>query len=55
MDDAIKHITGASAAFLLPPNGSYNEQVRVAAAVRGQSIVTWDFDSGAPAGSYPEP
>jgi peptidoglycan/xylan/chitin deacetylase (PgdA/CDA1 family) len=29
-----------------PPYGSYNDEVRTAAARRGQAVVIWDFDSG---------
>jgi peptidoglycan/xylan/chitin deacetylase (PgdA/CDA1 family) len=37
-----------------PPYGSYNDVVRTAAAVRGQAVVIWDFDSGDSTGSSPE-
>ena len=29
-----------------PPYGSYNDLVRSASAIRNQSLVIWDFDSG---------
>ena len=39
-------IAGVKPAFMRPPYGSYNDLVRAVAAVRGQQLVIWDFDSG---------
>ncbi|PPQ66717.1 hypothetical protein CVT24_008818 [Panaeolus cyanescens] len=50
MEEALEKITGAYPAFARPPYGAYNQQVLDAAAIRGQSIVNWDFDSGDSAG-----
>ncbi|EUC63917.1 carbohydrate esterase family 4 protein [Rhizoctonia solani AG-3 Rhs1AP] len=36
-----------------PPYGNYNDNVRRAAGVRGQKLVTWDFDSGDSVGATP--
>jgi len=43
---ALMRITGANPAFMRPPFGNYNNLVRQASAVRNQSLVTWDLDSG---------
>ncbi|RDB28531.1 hypothetical protein Hypma_014946 [Hypsizygus marmoreus] len=43
---ALQRITGAYPAFMRPPYGSYNNLVLDASGARGQSVVTWDFDSG---------
>ncbi|TDL19373.1 carbohydrate esterase family 4 protein [Rickenella mellea] len=48
---AMMKILGASPAFMRPPYGSYNDLVRQASAVRNQSMVLWDFDSGDSTGS----
>lgn len=45
-DTAIKKITGAVPAFMRPPYGEYDDEVRQVAGSRGQKIVIWDFDSG---------
>ncbi|KAF8637079.1 hypothetical protein AX17_003079 [Amanita inopinata Kibby_2008] len=45
VEQALLRITGAYPAFMRPPYGSYNDLVRQAAAVRGQQLVMWDFDS----------
>ncbi|KIK02588.1 carbohydrate esterase family 4 protein [Laccaria amethystina LaAM-08-1] len=42
---AIQRITGAVPAFMRPPYGNYNDVVLTVAGQRGQSVVTWDFDS----------
>ncbi|KAF8954967.1 carbohydrate esterase family 4 protein [Flammula alnicola] len=42
---ALLRITGAYPAFMRPPYGNYNDLVRSASAIRGQSLVLWDFDS----------
>ncbi|KAF8607827.1 carbohydrate esterase family 4 protein [Ceratobasidium sp. AG-I] len=49
-DTAIKKITGAVPAFMRPPYGEYDDEVRTVAASRGQKVVIWDFDSGDSAG-----
>ncbi|CAE6469915.1 unnamed protein product [Rhizoctonia solani] len=43
---AIVEITGAFPAFIRPPYGEYNQDVQNVAASLGQTIVTWDLDSG---------
>ncbi|KAF9480888.1 carbohydrate esterase family 4 protein [Pholiota conissans] len=45
VEQALVRITGAYPAFMRPPYGNYNNLVREASAARGQSLVTWDFDS----------
>uniref|UniRef100_A0A0W0G5I6 Putative carbohydrate esterase family 4 protein n=1 Tax=Moniliophthora roreri TaxID=221103 RepID=A0A0W0G5I6_MONRR len=50
VEQALERIVGAVPAFMRPPYGSYNDNVRWASAVRGQAIVNWDFDSGDSAG-----
>ncbi|KAG8991483.1 Carbohydrate esterase 4 protein [Tulasnella sp. 427] len=45
VENAITRITGAYPAFLRPPYGTYNDLVRQAAYIHGQSLVIWDFDS----------
>jgi len=42
---ALQRITGAYPAFMRPPYGSYNNLVLDASGIRGQAVVTWDFDS----------
>ncbi|EAU83363.2 hypothetical protein CC1G_09057 [Coprinopsis cinerea okayama7 len=42
---ALSRITGAYPAFMRPPYGEFNDLVLEASAIRGQSIVIWDFDS----------
>ncbi|KAG9121652.1 Carbohydrate esterase 4 protein [Ceratobasidium sp. 392] len=49
-NDAIKKITGAAPAFMRPPFGEYNDEVRQVAGSLGQKVVIWDFDSGDSAG-----
>jgi peptidoglycan/xylan/chitin deacetylase (PgdA/CDA1 family) len=43
---ALQRITGATPAFMRPPYGNYNNLVLDASGVRGQSVITWDFDAG---------
>ena len=43
---ALMRIIGVQPAWMRPPYGSYNDMVRSASAIRNQSIVIWDFDSG---------
>ncbi|KAF8607826.1 carbohydrate esterase family 4 protein [Ceratobasidium sp. AG-I] len=49
-NDAIKKITGAIPAFVRPPYGEYDQDVLNVAESMGQTVVTWDFDSGDSAG-----
>ncbi|KAL0566895.1 hypothetical protein V5O48_015100 [Marasmius crinis-equi] len=46
VEQALQRIVGVTPAFMRPPYGNYNQNVRDAAGVRGQSLVIWDFDSG---------
>ncbi|KAF9001487.1 carbohydrate esterase family 4 protein [Cyathus striatus] len=45
VEQALQRIIGVTPAFMRPPYGSYNDLVRQASAVRGQSLALWDFDS----------
>jgi len=51
VEEALERIIGVKPAFMRPPYGNYNDVVRQVAAARGQSLVTWDFDSGDSTGS----
>ncbi|CUA70173.1 hypothetical protein RSOLAG22IIIB_00521 [Rhizoctonia solani] len=51
VNTAIKKITGAEPAFMRPPYGEYDDEVREVAGSLGQKIVIWDFDSGDSAGA----
>jgi len=53
VEQALLRITGAYPAFMRPPYGNYNDLVRRASAIRGQSLVLWDFDSGDSVGVSP--
>lgn len=46
VEEALIRIIGANPAFMRPPFGSYNDNVRRVSEVRGQTVVNWDFDSG---------
>ncbi|KAG7093305.1 hypothetical protein E1B28_006988 [Marasmius oreades] len=46
VEQALQRIVGVVPAFMRPPYGSYNDNVRAASSVRGQSLVIWDFDAG---------
>ncbi|KAG8690969.1 Carbohydrate esterase 4 protein [Ceratobasidium sp. 423] len=46
VEQAFQRIAGVVPAFMRPPYGSYNDNVRDVAGARGQMIVNWDFDSG---------
>jgi peptidoglycan/xylan/chitin deacetylase (PgdA/CDA1 family) len=46
-------IVGVNPAFMRPPFGAYNDDVRRIAASRNQTIVIWDFDSGDSSGVPP--
>lgn len=48
---ALKKITGLTPAFMRPPYGDYNNNVRQVAAEYGQSVVLWNYDSGDSVGS----
>ena len=54
LDEAVGRILGVAPLFMRPPFGSYDEKVRTAAAIRGQAVVIWDFDSGDSTGSSAE-
>ncbi|KAL5483350.1 hypothetical protein ACEPAI_8581 [Sanghuangporus weigelae] len=43
---ALSRIIGVEPAWMRPPYGSYNDLVRSASAIRNQSLIIWDFDSG---------
>ncbi|KAG8706310.1 Carbohydrate esterase 4 protein [Ceratobasidium sp. 394] len=53
VEQAFQKIVGVTPAFMRPPFGNYNDNVRNAAAVRGQKLVNWDFDSGDSVGATP--
>jgi peptidoglycan/xylan/chitin deacetylase (PgdA/CDA1 family) len=53
VEQALMRIVGVNPAFMRPPYGSYNDQVRAASAIRGQSLAIWDFDSGDSLGATP--
>ncbi|KAI5887221.1 carbohydrate esterase family 4 protein [Schizophyllum commune H4-8] len=46
VEQALQRIVGVTPAFMRPPYGEYNDNVREVARARGQSLATWDFDSG---------
>jgi len=46
INTALKKITGLTPAFMRPPYGDYNNNVRQVAAEYGQSVVLWNYDSG---------
>lgn len=46
INGAIQDIIGVIPAFIRPPYGEYNQNVEDVADELGQTIVTWDFDSG---------
>lgn len=41
---ALQRICGVQPAFMRPPYGNYNNLVREASSVRGQSLAIWDFE-----------
>jgi peptidoglycan/xylan/chitin deacetylase (PgdA/CDA1 family) len=53
VDLALVRILGVTPAFMRPPYGAYNDDVRAVAANRGQKVVMWDFDSGDSLGRTP--
>jgi hypothetical protein len=42
--EALEKILGVSPAFMRPPYGEYDEQVRAVAGSRNQTLVLWDFE-----------
>ncbi|KAJ7173945.1 carbohydrate esterase family 4 protein [Mycena crocata] len=46
VDVALQRILGITPAFMRPPYGAFNDDVRAAAAANGKELVIWDFDSG---------
>jgi len=46
VEQALQKIAGVVPAFMRPPYGEYNDEVREVAGQRGQTVVNWDFDSG---------
>lgn len=53
VEQALQKIVGVVPAFMRPPYGEYNDLVRQASAIRGQSLVIWDFDSQDSIGATP--
>ncbi|KAF8604049.1 carbohydrate esterase family 4 protein [Ceratobasidium sp. AG-I] len=53
VEQALQRITGVVPAFMRPPFGEYNDNVRNVAGARGQTIANWDFDSGDSTGATP--
>jgi peptidoglycan/xylan/chitin deacetylase (PgdA/CDA1 family) len=53
VEQALQRILGIKPAFMRPPYGSYNDNVRAVSAVRGQKVAIWDFDSRDSAGATP--
>jgi peptidoglycan/xylan/chitin deacetylase (PgdA/CDA1 family) len=46
MEEAFERIIGVKPAFMRPPYGNYNDNVRTVAAARGQALALWDWDTG---------
>ena len=42
--EALEKILGVSPAFMRPPYGEYDDQVRAVAGNRNQTLVLWDFE-----------
>ncbi|KAG9079760.1 Carbohydrate esterase 4 protein [Ceratobasidium sp. 370] len=53
VEQALQKITGVVPAFMRPPFGEYNDNVKNVAGARGQSIAMWDFDSEDSLGASP--
>jgi len=53
VEQALQKIIGVVPALMRPPYGSYNDLVRQASFIRGQKVVTWDFDSQDSIGATP--
>ncbi|KAH8826095.1 carbohydrate esterase family 4 protein [Flagelloscypha sp. PMI_526] len=45
VEQALQRIIGVQPAFMRPPYGSFNDNVRSAASVRGQKLAIWDTDT----------
>ncbi|KAJ6464884.1 carbohydrate esterase family 4 protein [Mycena sanguinolenta] len=46
MEEAFSRIVGVIPAFMRPPSGYYNDNVKSVAFSRGQSLALWDRDTG---------
>lgn len=44
-EQAISRITGATPAFIRPPDGQYNDLFREVAMQRNQTLLLWDFSA----------
>jgi len=53
VEQALTRIAGVVPAFMRPPYGNYNDNVRNVAGARGQSLAIWDFDSQDSIGATP--
>ncbi|KAG9095791.1 Carbohydrate esterase 4 protein [Ceratobasidium sp. 370] len=53
VEQALEKITGVTPAFVRPPYGEYNDDVKNVAGERGQDLVIWDFDSQDSVGATP--
>ncbi|KAF8599422.1 carbohydrate esterase family 4 protein [Ceratobasidium sp. AG-I] len=53
VEQALQRIVGVNPAFMRPPYGNYNDNVRNVAGARGQKIAIWDFDSQDSIGATP--
>lgn len=53
VEQALQRIAGVVPAFMRPPYGNYNDNVRNVAGARGQKIAIWDFDSQDSVGATP--
>ncbi|KAG9123482.1 Carbohydrate esterase 4 protein [Ceratobasidium sp. 392] len=53
VEHALQKITGVVPAFMRPPYGNYNDNVKNVAGARNQSIAIWDFDSEDSIGATP--
>jgi len=46
MEEAFSRIIGIRPAFMRPPFGNYNDNIRTIAGARGQNLALWDTDTG---------
>jgi len=53
VEQALQKIVGVTPAFMRPPYGNYNDLVREASLIRGQTLAIWDFDSEDSVGATP--
>ncbi|QRW06017.1 GMC oxidoreductase [Ceratobasidium sp. AG-Ba] len=53
VEQALERIIGVNPAFMRPPYGNYNDNVRNVAGARGQKLAIWDFDSQDSIGATP--